>query len=510
MTIPEPDRTLPGEPVSLWLATTPATAYPALEQPLSVDVAVLGAGIVGVTAATLLREAGMEVALVDARRVLSGATGHTTAKLTALHGLIYRDLVAKHGEEKARAYAEANQWAVERVRTWVREKGIDCDLVPTFACTYAETPEQVQAVEEEIEAARRIGLPVRPTTETGLPYPVLAAVALDEQAHFHPRKYLLALLDSFVNGGGTVVEQTTALSVDDGSPCRIETDRGEIRAKHVLIATHQPFPKKGAYYAQMYLKRSFAFAVRIRGEVPRGMYISAGADFHSLRPQKVHGEDALIVGGGPHRTGQAPDTMALVRGVEDWARSHFDVEAFLYRWATQDNVTSDRLPLVGRLASDTPHLYVATGFGGWGMTNGTVAGHLLADLVLERENRWESLYDPARLGTAKKAAAHVKDAVGVAKDLMGAYDKGPPTKEAVPPGEGHIVECGFEKVAVYRDEDGRIHEMSAVCTHMQCLVRWNSAERTWDCPCHGSRFDPLGRVLHGPATRPLDPHPPHA
>jgi glycine/D-amino acid oxidase-like deaminating enzyme/nitrite reductase/ring-hydroxylating ferredoxin subunit len=499
---------LPGEPTSVWLATAPSRPEPPLDRPLEVDVAVLGAGIVGVLAATLLQEAGRRVALVDARRVLAGATGHTTAKLTALHGLVYRDLLATHGEEKARAYAEANTWAIERVREMARERAVECDLVPTFACTYAEDQEQARLVEEEVEAARRVGLPVRATTDVGLPYPVRAAVVLDDQAHFHPRKFLLALLGAFRAAGGAVFEETTALSVDDGSPCRVETDRGEIRAADVVLATHQPFPKKGGYYAQLALKRSFVFAVRVRGAVPRGMYISAASDFRSLRPQRVDGQDALIVGGGPHRTGQAPDTFRLVRDLEEWVRGHFDVEAFLYRWATQDNLTADRLPLVGRLAGDTPHLFTATGFGGWGMTNGTVAGHLLADLVLRRESRFASLYDPARLGTGAKASGHVKDAVRTAKDLMGAFDAGPETKEAVRPGEGHVVTCGFEKVAVYRDGGGHLHEVSAVCTHMQCVVRWNAAERTWDCPCHGSRFDPQGRVLHGPATRPLDPHPP--
>ena len=497
---------LPGKPISLWKATTPPTAYPPLAGSVETDVAVLGAGIAGVTAAVRLREAGKRVILLDARDVVGGATGNTTAKITSLHGLKYRALTSKVGAAKAKAYAAAQQWALEQVGAWVRDRRIACDFEPATAYTYADDEAQAKAVAEEVEAARAAGLAARPTRQLELPYPVEAAVALDDQAHFHPRKYLLALLEGASKAGLEVLEQTTALDVRDGKPCVVTTDRGEIRAGTVLVTTHQPFLKQGGWHAKLTLKRSFALAVQVSGRIPRGMYISVADDFRSLRPQRVDGRELLIVGGGRHATGQAADTANLVRELEAWVREHFGVLDIPYRWATQDNVTQDGLPLVGRLDSGTPHVLFATGFGGWGMTNGTVAGHMLADLVLGKTNPWTDLFDPGRLGLASTVAAVVKDTVVATKDLVGAYDS---TKEdgAIAPGEGRITSWGFDKVAVHRDEAGVLHRVSAVCTHLQCLVRWNSAERSWDCPCHGSRFDPDGKVLHGPATKPLAPAP---
>jgi glycine/D-amino acid oxidase-like deaminating enzyme/nitrite reductase/ring-hydroxylating ferredoxin subunit len=506
MTAPPGGWRLPGKPISLWMATTPPTAYPPLAGMVDTDVAVLGAGITGVTAAVRLREAGKRVVLVDAREVVAGATGNTTAKITALHSLAYRTLTKRHGQAKAGAYAAAQQWALRTIGEWVRDRGIACDLEPATAYTYAETAEEAKLVEEEVEAARAAGLPVRLTRQTDLPYPIETAVALDDQAHFHPRKYLLALLDRAAKAGLEVLEQTTALEIKDGKPCVVTTDRGEIRAGTVIVATHQPFPKQGGYYAKLTLKRSFALAVQVAGRLPRGMYISVATDFRSMRPQRVDGHELLIVGGGRHATGQAQDTANLVRELEVWARQNFEVLDIPYRWATQDNVTQDGLPYVGRMDAGSPRVLMATGFGGWGMTNGTVAGHLLADLVLGQTNPWADLFDPARLGLVSSVAGLVKDTVLATKDLVGTFDT---AKEdgGIAPGEGRVTSWGFDKVAVHRDEAGVLHRVSAVCTHMQCLVRWNSAERSWDCPCHGSRFAPDGKVLQGPATKPLAPAP---
>jgi glycine/D-amino acid oxidase-like deaminating enzyme/nitrite reductase/ring-hydroxylating ferredoxin subunit len=503
-----PDRAegLPGRPQSLWMGTTPRTDYPALDGDARVDVAILGGGIAGITAAVLLKEAGLTVAVLEARRIVEGVTGHTTAKVTSLHTLLYRDLLHQHGEDTARAYGEANQAAVERVARFVEERRIDCDFARADAFTYAEAQEDVARVEEEAALTARLGLPADLTTDVGLPFPVRAAVRFRDQARFHPRKYLLALASSIPGGGSDVFEQTTATDVQDGDPSTVTTDKGVVRASHVIVATHQPFLLRGFYFARMTLKRSHVLALRLDGPVPRGLYISAEAsgNFRSMRPHVGDDGELLILGGEPHKPGQEDDTAERVRRLEAWARERFPVRSVEYRWATQDNVTPDRIPYVGRLVPGARRLWVATGFGGWGMTNATVAGMLLSDLVRERENPWAKFYDPGRGFFTSTVSGLAKDAVVGVKDLLGGFGgETAKTIDGLAPGEGRIVEHFGEKVAASRDHAGAVHAVSAVCTHLQCLVRWNSAEESWDCPCHGSRFDPRGRVLQGPAISDL-------
>jgi glycine/D-amino acid oxidase-like deaminating enzyme/nitrite reductase/ring-hydroxylating ferredoxin subunit len=468
-------------------------------------VAILGAGIAGITLAALLQEAGVSVALLEARRIVEGATGYTTAKVTSLHKIIYRDLVRLHGQEKARIYGEANQAALERVASFIDERRIDCDFARAEAFTYTENEQDVEILREEAEAARSLGLPADLVTEIGLPFEVKAAVRFTNQARFHPRKYLLALAQSIHGPGCSIYEQTPALAIDEGSPVEVRTERGRVRAKHVVVATHQPFGLKGFYFARMQLKRSYALALQLEGQVPQGLYISTDVNFRSMRPQPTNDGEMFILGGEPHRPGQGGDTAAAVRRLEDWAHERFRVRSVAYRWATQDNVTTDRLPYVGRLAPGSKRLLVATGFGGWGMSNGTAAAMLLADMVLGRKNAWEDLYDPTRGFVGSSVTGLVRDAVVGVRDLLGGYGPEVCVQEAasVPKGQGRIVDQGIDKIAVYRDESDALHAVSAVCTHLQCIVRWNGAERSWDCPCHGSRFDTTGRVLHGPALSDL-------
>jgi glycine/D-amino acid oxidase-like deaminating enzyme/nitrite reductase/ring-hydroxylating ferredoxin subunit len=501
----EPGGDLPGKAESIWISTTPKTSYPALAGDLKVDVAILGGGIAGLTTAALLKEAGVRVAVLEARRIVEGVTGNTTAKVTSLHNLLYRRLVEEHGEETARLYGAANQAAIERVARFVSERKIDCDFVRAEAFTYTEHAKDQDAVHEEVEIAKRLGLPADATTETGLPYPVKVAVRFRNQARFHPRKYLLALAASIHGDGSAIFEETTALDVDGGGPCEVKTKSGRVTADHVIVATHQPFLLKGFYFARMTLKRSYALAMRIEGNVPQGLYISTDANFRSMRPQTAAGGDVLILGGEPHQPGQGGDTAAMVRRLEFWAKEHFRVRSIENRWATQDNVTPDRIPYVGRLVPGSKRVFVATGFCGWGMTNGTAAGMLLSDMVLGRENPWQALYDPTRGLVKSSLAGLVRDAAVGVEDLLGGFGPHVSVKEAesVKKGEGRVVDHGIDKVAVHRDDDGVLHAVSAVCTHLQCVVRWNGADRSWDCPCHGSRFDVRGRCIQGPALEDL-------
>jgi glycine/D-amino acid oxidase-like deaminating enzyme/nitrite reductase/ring-hydroxylating ferredoxin subunit len=499
---------LPGEPVSLWLATTDTTDFPQLTDSLSVDVAIIGGGISGITTALLLKEQGAKVAIIEARRIAASVTGNTTAKVTSQHGLIYDHLVSQFGMEGAQAYADSQQAALEKIASLVEENGIDCDFTRTNAYVYTEDEAELERITAEVEAATKLGLPASYVETTSLPFEIRGAIEFANQARFHPRKYLLALAGKIPGDGSYIFEKTRALNIEEeDKTCRVTTDKGVVKAGKVVVSSHFPFYDPAMYFARMYPKRSYVLGCRLSEKAPEGMFITSEAPFHSFRSNPLEtGGEIWMVGGENHKTGQGGDTREHYRNLERFARERFSVEAIEYRWSTQDNVTVDRVPYIGKASAGSEHLFVATGFGGWGMTNSTVSAIILSDLVLGRENNWSSLYDPARFKPLTSAKDLVVENVDVAKHFVGDRlsvkdaDSVPDLKE----GEGRVVELDDEKVAICKLAGGAIHAVSATCTHMGCIVAWNGAEKSWDCPCHGSRFNYDGMVIQGPANKDLE------
>lgn len=493
---------LPGRPVSLWLDTAPETRFPPLRAGIEVDVAVIGGGLAGLTAATLLKEAGRTVAVLEAGRIASGVTGHSTAKITSLHTLIYRHLIRHFGKAQARAYGDAQQAAIEHMAALVKDKGIDCDFARTEAYTYTESADQVKHIEAEVEAALTLGLPAAYVRDPPLPFPVKGAVRFDGQACFHPRNYLLALARDLPGNGCHIFENTRVVDAPHGEPCTVATDRGALRARDVVVASHFPFADRALFASRLQPQRAYVLALRIDGPAPPGLFVDADESF-SLRPLPLPGGDELLlVTGQGHKAGEGGDTVARYQRLELLARSRLPVRSVEYRWSTQDNYTLDRVPYIGHTTHHSKHLYVATGFNGWGMTGGTVAGMLLRDLILGRDNPWAKVFDPSRLdlgNVPELVRNNVKVAAHFVADRVADTDS-----DTIPRGEGRIVHTLHGNVALYRDEEGNIHRHSPVCTHMGCILHWNPAERSWDCPCHGSRFSYDGEVLHGPAVRPLE------
>jgi len=487
---------------SIWMDTTPATTYSPLEQDTEVDVCVIGAGITGITAAVLLAEAGRTVAVVELDRVGTGVTGYTTGKVTALHGLVYDQVRSRFGAGGARVYAQANSTALELIARWVRDRGIDCDFRRKPALTYAESEADLDDVRSEAEAASAAGLAASFTAEAGLPWPVAGAVQVQDQAEFHARKYLLALAGTIPGDGSHLFERTRAVAVDDGDPCVVHTDRGEVTARDVIVATHYPMLDRGLFFARLSPERSYALALRVRGPIPQGMYLSTESPAHSLRAVPHEDGDLLIVGGEAHKTGQGGDTVERYERLEAWARERFDVAEVAYRWSTQDAMPADGIPYVGRLSPVSRHVWTASGYRKWGLTNGTAAAMMLFDAITGRESPWLGTFDANRFKPLAAATSLVKENVNVGAHFFGDRLSPPDARslEELEPDEGGIVTVEGERVAAYRDADGTVHGVSPICTHLWCQVKWNRAERSWDCPCHGSRFDVAGKVIQGPAV----------
>lgn len=494
-----------GKPISYWIDSTPETNFSSFTDNVVVDVAIVGAGIVGLTAATLLKRASKTVAVIESQRFASGTSGHTTAKVTSLHQLVYADLIKEIGEEKARIYATSNQAAVERVAKFVEEEGIDCDFSRQSNYTFAEFPQDLDKIEAEVEAALKLGLPASFVRETSLPFPIAGAIKFDNQVQFHVRKYLLHLAKNIVGDGSYLFENVRVEEVEEETPCQVKTNQGIIRAQDVIVATHSPILDQGLFFAKTYAKRSYIIAAPIESsQAPKGMFIGADANYRSIRTTPYHGGTLLLIGGEGHKTGNTEDTEEKYLRLEEYARSRFGMNEIAYRWSTQDLVSFDRLPYIGKLTPFNHHIYVATGFSLWGMSKGTLSGMLLADTILGIKNPWMDLYDATR-ATPFVSANSIQQNTDVAVHWIGDRLKGLGNSLSdVANGQGKLVTIDGKKIAAYRDESGSIHAVSATCTHLGCIVNWNAAEKSWDCPCHGARFNCEGKVLHSPAIADLE------
>ncbi|MFN2451033.1 MAG: FAD-dependent oxidoreductase [Candidatus Dormibacteria bacterium] len=496
---------------SLWLDGPRETLRPPLQGRSECDVVVIGGGITGLTTAALLTAAGRRVVLLEARELAAGTTGNTTAKITALQSLVYSEITRKLGDDAAGDYAAASAAAVERVAALATAYRIDCQLTRAPAYTYTEEADAVGTIQTEVDAARAAGLPVELVHVTGLPYGVRVAARLDRQLHIHPRRYCLGLARAVEQGGGVIHERSRATGVRrEGGRRVVRTRAGEVAAGHVVIATLLPFLDSGGYFARCEPSRSYAIAVQA-AEAPglSGMYLGVDQPARSVRPFRDAGDSLLVIEGEQHKTGQESNTPARFAVLEDWARDRFEVSAVTHRWSAQDYMPADGIPYVGRNLATDGRVLVATGFRKWGMTSGTAAAGMLTDLILGVENPWLRTFHSTRLNAVAAAPRLVKANVNVGRRYV--QDRVRSLRTAslddLALGSGAIVEHQGQRLAAYKDERGRVHALSATCTHLGCQVAFNAAERSWDCPCHGSRFDVDGAILEGPATRPLEPRP---
>ena len=492
---------------SLWSTTSRLPRFPPLEDDVEVDVAIVGAGITGVSVAHLLAGAGKRVALLELGRIGQGTTGHTTAKLTVGQSLLYARLRSAHGPEAARLYAESNQDAIAQMRELASRAGIDCDWEQASNYVYTESSGRLDALEHELAAMRDAGIAAELTRQTDLPFPIAGAIRVDDQAQFHPLKYLAGLASGLPGDGGHVFEATRATGVRSAEACVVETTGGRVRADHVVIATQLPFLDRGLFFAKAHPQKSYAVGAEVdRAIAPMGMYINIDEPTRSIRSAPATEQSRYVVVGGesqhPGEEGERP-----YRALEGFLREHFAAEGEL-RWSAHDYMPADGLPYIGRLRRRDARIYVATGFAKWGLTKATIAARIIADAILGRPNAWAQLYDAGRLTPRASARALATENADVARRFVGDRLRPRPGEEELErlaPGEGAVVRISGRQLAVYRDDSVARHVLSARCPHLGCIVGWNDADRTWECPCHGSRFTAEGELLQGPATRDLEP-----
>ncbi|SFA94172.1 Glycine/D-amino acid oxidase [Amycolatopsis marina] len=493
-------------PRSLWVETAPAPDRRGRALPTEVEVAVLGAGIAGLTTAFLLARAGRSVLVLEAGEVAGGVSGHTSAKLSAQHGLKYHSLTERKGAAAAALYARTQSAAIDWVERTATELEIACGFSRRDSFVHTGSREQLDQLRKEVDAACAAGLPASFADDIGLAVPSVGAVRFTGQAQFHPRRWLLGLAEEVERAGGMIVEGVRAQGVDERGVQQVRTTHGTVRARDVVVATHYPILDRGLFFARLEPTRDLVVSGPVKSEKDRisGMYLDS-ATKHSVRGYESETGPMAIVLGEHYRTGERIDVEARYRALAAWAREHAAVRTVTHRWSAHDMSTVDSVPYVGGYHPTAKHLWVATGFGQWGMSGGTAAGHLLCDLILGNENASAALYDPNRMdarGAVELAKANGK--VGkhfVGDHLRAAVDR--TDLDDLPAGTATVTTSGVRPVAAYRDDEGTLHKVGANCTHLGCVVAFNNAEKTWDCPCHASRFGVDGSVIHGPATRPL-------
>ncbi len=510
-----------GANPSFWERTAQKFYTKPLTENVTANVCIIGAGIAGVTAAYLLGREGRDVVLIDDGPVGGGMTGRTTAHLVNALDDRYYELEKMLGQEFSRLSAESHTAAIDRIEKIVGDENLDCDFARVDGYLFLPPGGSVTDLKHELDAARRAGLrevervdhiPVGKFTTDGV-------LRFPRQAQFHPLKYLNGLARVTIDRGGRIFTGTRVVKVEDGDNVRIETSKGHsIRAEAAIVATNCPINDRLVIHSKQAPYTTYVLTLRVTREVEQVLLWDTAETaeeekqtvgpipYHYLRFARDSEGDVLIVGAEDHKTGQASDFEARLAKLERWTRDHFPfVGEITDHWSGQVMEPVDGIAYIGRNPGDK-NVFVVTGDSGNGMTHGTIAGILMTDLICGRENPWTKLYDPSRKTLQPTAVAdYVAENANVVAQLRDYVTPGDePGAEKIQSGEGAILREGAKKIAAYRDEEGILHKFSAVCPHLKCIVRWDGFEKTWDCPCHGSRFDALGRLLNGPAISDLE------
>jgi glycine/D-amino acid oxidase-like deaminating enzyme/nitrite reductase/ring-hydroxylating ferredoxin subunit len=500
------------ETLSYWNKTAERKIYEGLGSDIETDTLIIGSGITGVSAAYHLGNANVNTILIEAERLSSGTTGNTTGKITIQHGIIYSRLYKTYGQDTAKMYLEANQLAVDFVKKIVKTKKIDCNLEENTANIFASSKDQVELVENEYKTAKLLEIDAEYIKNADFPPNNYAMTGFKNQLVFHSVRYIesLAKLATFM--GVKIYENSKIVKIvdkssdkDDGNIyCTLENQK-VIKAKHVVLATQFPiYEGMGAYFTRLYPKRTYGIAVLHEKALPftSSCYINAGDPGRSIRTHLENGRRVLIVVGEGHTTSRSDDMQVHFKTLEDYAHQLVGDCENIAKWSAQDYKTPDDMPYIGRVTKGS-NIFVGTGYGKWGLSLGTLAGIIISDIIVNGKSKYEELFSPSRGNIIASADTFVKEVTGQVKELIGSKFKRADFAINLKPGEASIINFDGKKAGVYVNEDNVLTILDITCTHMGCTLGWNSAEKTWDCPCHGGRFAPDGRLLEGAPKNPL-------
>jgi glycine/D-amino acid oxidase-like deaminating enzyme/nitrite reductase/ring-hydroxylating ferredoxin subunit len=495
-----------GDHISPWqTAAAPKEAKTTPAAAITYDCLIVGGGITGLTAALKLQTSGKNTIIVEAHTIGFGTTGGTSAHINTFADTTYQEAEDAFGEEGAKLFADAINEGFAQIRSNVSQYHIDCDLEDKPGCLYAETSEEAKQLEEIYQAALKVGVAVKYVDQVPTPIPFLKALQFEGQAQFQPLNYLLGLRDAYLKAGGAISEHTLVekVSTEKGVHTALAREL-KFKAKAVIYATHMP-PNLNVFNFECAPYRSYVMAVKLKsGQYPDALIYDSQEPYHYVRSHTITGEQLLLVGGLDHKTGHEEPAKAFA-GLEKYVRKYYAVSSVKYRWSSQYYIPVDGLPYIGQMPLAAEGIYCATGYNGNGMMLGSFAGILLSDLVSGANSRYAKLFSPSRIKPLDGFSEFVKENADVAyhfvADRLAVHETD--SLKRLQPGTGKVIEVDGKKIAAYRDEQGTIFALSPVCTHAACIVGWNPEEKSWDCPCHGARYDINGKVLTGPATKGL-------
>jgi hypothetical protein len=491
---------------SVWQSSLPDYKARAAYIPMGVqDVVIVGGGITGITTALLLQQAGKRCVLVEANNIGFGATGGTTAHLNTFLDSSYAQITKNFSAEDARLMADGARQSIDLIKQHIGRYNIPCMFKELPGYLFSVDEQQSKELEEIVDASKKAGVLADLTNTSVLPIPYQKIAVFENQAQFHPIQYLYGIAKAFEDAGGVLLQNCRMLHAEDNEIVEVITTKGNIKCRQLIYATHIP-PGINLLHFRCAPYRSYAIAVRLKsGEYPEAVAYDMNNPYHYYRTQEVHGQPYLIVGGEDHKTGHEDNTEACFRRLESHVRNYFDVEEVSYKWSSQYYEPTDGLPYIGHLPGHPGNIYVATGFSGNGMIHGTLSAIILRDMLVTGTSVWEELLDPNRIKPVAGFANFVKEAADVVGKLVGGLfpEEKMHVLADIAHGEARIVEFEGKKMGIYKDERGVVYAIDPGCTHIKCTVQWNGAERTWDCPCHGSRFSYTGQVLTGPARKNL-------
>jgi glycine/D-amino acid oxidase-like deaminating enzyme/nitrite reductase/ring-hydroxylating ferredoxin subunit len=491
-----------GACTSIW--QTIATEYQStiLAGHREYDVLVVGAGITGVTTALLLQHAGKSCILVEAANAGFGTTGGTTAHLNTFYDTPYQTMIKDFGEENAKLIAQGARTAIGLIKSNITNYNIECDFEEKDAYLFAENEDQIKDLEEIVEAANKLEVHMDFAGNMPYPFPHVKVARIPGQAQFHPIKYLDALLRAFTEAGGTFIENCRVTKIKEGELLEVETSLGIIKARNSIYATHIP-PGVNVLHFRNAPYRSYALGIKLQHEdYPSALAYDMQDPYHYYRTQEIDGQHYLIAGGEDHKTGHEENTEASFRRLESHVRTYFRVDEVAFRWSSQYYEPADGLPYIGRLPGHGENMFVATGYSGNGMIYGTLAGLILSNLLVNGASIYEKLLSPSRIKPVAGFTNFVKEGADVVKELVKAVFPAEKLKELadLATGEAKVVKYEGNVMGLYKDQYGELHAVNSSCPHINCSVGWNAAEKTWDCPCHGSRFGFDGKLLTAPAV----------